>query len=176
MNALAAARWRWPPASPLAQIVARAWRPPSRSPAAQSPSPASGAVLIDDSYNANPGSVRAAIDTLARRAAEAGWCWATCASWAGRQWPACRGRRRAGRQGIDRPVTRRRAQRPRRARLRRGRARTSTPRRRWPTRCAAPRAGLRVLVKGSRGSRMERVVAALFDAAATRGGRCSHAA
>ena len=37
-----------------------------------------GAVLIDDSYNANPGSVAAAIATLApEQAARPGWCSAT---------------------------------------------------------------------------------------------------
>ena len=41
--------------------------------------------ILDDTYNANPASVAAALETLgARRATGAGgwWCWATCSSWA----------------------------------------------------------------------------------------------
>ena len=41
--------------------------------------------ILDDTYNANPTSVRAALDTLRRRRATRGggwWCWATCSSWA----------------------------------------------------------------------------------------------
>ena len=41
---------------------------------------ASGATFIDDTYNANPDSVTAAIDVLRYRPANACWCWATWAS------------------------------------------------------------------------------------------------
>jgi UDP-N-acetylmuramoyl-tripeptide--D-alanyl-D-alanine ligase len=49
---------------------------PSRRSAACSASSRNGAVVIDDTYNANPDSVRAAIDVLAKPPRRACWCWA----------------------------------------------------------------------------------------------------
>ena len=46
---------------------------------------AEGIVLINDCYNANPMSMRAALDELAASAGRARWrCWVTCWSWAAR--------------------------------------------------------------------------------------------
>jgi UDP-N-acetylmuramoyl-tripeptide--D-alanyl-D-alanine ligase len=57
-----------------------------RSVAACSASSRNGAVVIDDTYNANPDSVRAAIDVLAKPPRRACWCWAIWAkSAAGRE-------------------------------------------------------------------------------------------
>jgi UDP-N-acetylmuramoyl-tripeptide--D-alanyl-D-alanine ligase len=77
---------RWPPSR-------AGWRPSSRSRAARAPGVCGcGAAphLVDDTYNANPDSVRAAIDVLAELPARACWCWATWARWAtrGRQFHA----------------------------------------------------------------------------------------
>ena len=47
-----------------------------------------GATVIDDCYNANPGSVRAAIDLLAAVPGGAPWCWERCENWARQRGPA----------------------------------------------------------------------------------------
>ena len=73
--------------------------------------------VIDDTYNANPDSVRAAIDVLARHRARAVSCWATWAKWA-RKGPAFH--REIGAYARERghraPVRGRRLARRRRAR------------------------------------------------------------
>ena len=86
-NALAAASLRWAgdraeeiTSTGLAAAAPSAMRLDIASPA--------GAVLVDDSYNANPGSLNAAIDTLAAGGDSArGWCSATCANSA--RTPSC---------------------------------------------------------------------------------------
>jgi hypothetical protein len=82
--------WRWPPVS-LA-LIGR----PGRSAAGAGPPVAhqlrNGAVLIDDSYNANPGSLAAAIDALAA-APEEGWLvLGDMRERSGRRGAACAGR------------------------------------------------------------------------------------
>jgi UDP-N-acetylmuramoyl-tripeptide--D-alanyl-D-alanine ligase len=48
--------------------------------------------LVDDTYNANPDSVRAAIEVLPPCPRRACWCWATWARWATRDRPSTRRR------------------------------------------------------------------------------------
>ena len=67
-NALAATAARWPPASPLADIVRglEAFAPvKGRSQLKSLRRGGRTLTLVDDTYNANPDSVRAAIDVLA---------------------------------------------------------------------------------------------------------------
>lgn len=64
-NALAAAAVTAALGVPLARIAQGLAQAPAVAGRLRRQSLADGAVLIDDSYNANPGSVRAAIDTLA---------------------------------------------------------------------------------------------------------------
>ena len=129
------------------------------------PRAAAARALIDDTYNANPDSVRAAIAVLAPAAGQAAcWCWATWASSAPtrRALHAEVGEPRA-RAGIERLFT----LGERRAR----RARVSAPAphfTRIEDLLAAVRVAARpdttVLVKGSRFMQMERVVPFAVDA------------
>ena len=125
---------------------------------------ASGAQIIDDSYNANPGSVRAAIDTLA---SSAGPAWLVLGDMRelgpdGEALHAAVGAhaRAQGLSGLftvgDLAAAATRAF---------GEGAQHFDSQEALAQALRPRlsAGLRVLVKGSRGSRMERVVAALFD-------------
>jgi UDP-N-acetylmuramoyl-tripeptide--D-alanyl-D-alanine ligase len=133
---------------------------------------ASGAQIIDDSYNANPGSVRAAIDTLAASSGPA-WLVQSGPAWLvlgdmrelgpdGEALHAAVGAhaRAQGLAGLftvgDLAAAASRAF---------GEGAQHFDSQEALAQALRPRlsAGLRVLVKGSRGSRMERVVAALFD-------------
>ena len=126
-----------------------------------------GAVLIDDSYNANPGSLAAAIDTLVRRRRR-GLAGARRHARTRRRCrgAACRGRApRARRAGIARlytlgPLSAARGARPS-ATARRISNRTTH----WPMRCARDlrAAACACLVKGSRGSAMDRIVDRLLS-------------
>ena len=134
---------------------ARASRSPGRLVTHRLPS---GAVLIDDSYNANPGSLDAAIDTLAASGDEA-------LAGARRHARTRRGRRSAARRsrppregrGHRAPVRARPAERARGARP------SATAATHFDTHAALAEAlrragcaqGVRVLVKGSRGSAMD---------------------
>lgn len=137
---------------------------------------ASGAEIIDDSYNANPGSVRAAIDTLAAGGTAA---WLVLGDMrelgpdAERLHAEVGAHARA--QGLAGVFTvgtlaaaasRAFGEGGQHFETQEALAEALRPR-------LAP--GLRVLVKGSRGSRMERVVAALFDGQGTSPGG-AHAA
>ena len=129
-----------------------------------------GALLIDDSYNANPGSLNAAIDTLATAPGER-WLVLGDMRELGVDGEALHAEagRRAKAAGIGRLLT-----------LGTLSAAASTAFGAGATHFAthadiaeAIRAGLRpdlrVLVKGSRGSAMDRVVKALLDAVGTQG-------
>ena len=64
--------------------------------------------LVNDCYNANPMSMRAAIDDLARPPRRAGWpCWETCSSWVTRRGRVCTARwaRYAAARGVEVLVT-----------------------------------------------------------------------
>lgn len=127
---------------------------------------ASGAQIIDDSYNANPGSVRAAIDTLA---ASPGPAWLVLGDMRelgpdGEALHAAIGAH-ARAQGLAGVFTV--GELSAAASRAFGEGAQHFESQEALARALRPRlaAGLRVLVKGSRGSRMERVVAALFDEA-----------
>lgn len=136
----------------------------------------SGALVIDDSYNANPGSVRAAIDTLAAAGQEA--------------WLVLGDMRELGSDAepLHAEIGAHARAQGLQALLTVGDLAAAASRafgegaRHFDSQEALTEAlqgelktGLRVLVKGSRGSRMDRVVAALFDAAAAGNGG-AHAA
>ena len=149
-----------------------------------------GVVLIDDSYNANPGSLAAAIDTLAAAGSEA---WLVLGDMRelgdGGEALHAEAGRRAKAAGISSPVHARRAERRGRS-LRSAKARAVSNRTpHWSKRCARiwsllppkgtscawelePARRVRCLVKGSRGSAMDRIVAALLST----GEDASHAA
>lgn len=126
---------------------------------------ASGATLIDDSYNANPGSLAAAIDTLASTGAGQAWLVLGDMRELGDDAPAMHAEigRRAKAAGIARLYTL--------GGLSAHAARAFGPdAQHFDDHDALAHAlagglqpGVRVLVKGSRGSRMDRVVQALLD-------------
>ncbi|MCK7493900.1 MAG: hypothetical protein MZW92_23420 [Comamonadaceae bacterium] len=172
---------RWPP-PPARWPPARRWRAVGAGLAAFEPVAGRSqrcalrwrgarVTLVDDSYNANPDSVRAAIDVLADAARRrAGWCWATWARSA-TQGPAFHAevgayaRAARHRRAVDAPA--RCAAAPRAFGAGARTSPTST------ALVAALRATRRpaasVLVKGSRFMQMERVVQALQRARSARG-------
>lgn len=122
----------------------------------------SGALLIDDSYNANPDSVRAAIDVLAR-APGTRWLVLGDMGEVGAEGPSFH--REVGAYARERGIDRLEAT----GALARHAADAFGPGARWHADvdalvsavAPAARAGVAILVKGSRFMRMERVVAAL---------------
>ena len=123
-----------------------------------------GAVVINDCYNANPLSMRAALDDLATQAPAGGAspCSGTCWSWARRGRPHRDDRGVRGAAGVDvlvavGPRAARHARRVRRRVARVGRRAPRPPRSR-PSSCAP---GDVVLVKASRGIGLETVAEAL---------------
>ena len=144
---------------------------------------ANGAVLVDDSYNANPGSIAAAIDTLAAAGGEA-WLVLGDMRELGAEGEALHADvgRRAKAAGISRLYTLGPLSAAAAAAFAEG-ARsfdshaTLTEALRADLQQIAQPQGLRFLVKGSRGSAMERVVAALLATGSpNRGEGTSHAA
>lgn len=132
----------------------------------------SGALLIDDSYNANPGSLKAAIDTLA---AAGGESWLVLGDMRELGPRALELHAECGRHaraaGIARLWTNGELAVAAAEAFGEGAAAFDTQEALVAALAPQLRAGLRVLVKGSRGSRMDAVVAALFAA-----GEAGHAA
>jgi UDP-N-acetylmuramoyl-tripeptide--D-alanyl-D-alanine ligase len=178
MNALAAAALAFAAGAPL-EAIAAGLRDAPRVPGRQTPHRlGNGALLIDDSYNANPGSVQAALATLALGAGEA--------------WLVLGDMRELG--GGARHLHAEIGDAAREAGIRRlftvGELSEAASRafgpgaRHYESQEAlidalrhellapADASGLRCLVKGSRGSRMDRIVTALLPGA----GEASHAA
>ena len=135
-----------------------------------------GALLIDDSYNANPGSLNAAIDTLA---AAPGERWLVLGDMRELGVDAEALHAEAGRRAKTAGVTRLLTLGPLSAAASTAFGEGATHFGSHADVAAAIHAalhpGLRVLVKGSRGSAMDRVVKALLDATGTQG-ESSHAA
>ena len=162
-NALAAAAAALAAGAPL-EAVARglaAFRPVAgRLVAARA---ASGALVIDDSYNANPDSVRAAIDVLARAPGQRRLALGDMGE-VGAEGPAFH--REIGAYARERGIDRLDATGP----LARQAVEAFGAGARWHADTAAlaavlapeAREGVTILVKGSRFMRMERVVAALI--------------
>ena len=148
----------------------------------------SGAVLVDDSYNANPGSLAAAIDTLAASGAEA-WLVLGDMRELGADEAALHAE--AGRRAKEAGIARLYALGPLSAEAARAYGESARhfashaeladalhgDLRHADALRASPQRGVRVLVKGSRGSAMDRIVKALLasDAAADKG-EATHAA
>jgi UDP-N-acetylmuramoyl-tripeptide--D-alanyl-D-alanine ligase len=122
----------------------------------------SGATIIDDTYNANPDSVRAAIDVLAACPAPPCWCLATWVKWASRAPTSTAKWARMRAQGKSRACWRlvKRAGMPSRHSARVGGTSIRS------NHCCPSIQGRSILVKGSRFMKMERVVAALTGVAA----------
>ncbi len=122
----------------------------------------SGAVLIDDSYNANPGSLAAAIDTLAAGGGEA---WLVLGDMrelgADAQAMHAEAGRRAKGAGIRRLYTLGPYSAAAAAAFGEGAAHFESHAELAQTLRSELHDGVRVLVKGSRGSAMDRIVAAL---------------
>jgi UDP-N-acetylmuramoyl-tripeptide--D-alanyl-D-alanine ligase len=131
---------------------------------------ASGAAVIDDTYNANPDSVRAAIDVLAS-APSPRWLVLGDMGEVGAHGPAFH--REAGayarERGIDRLLTTGTLAADAAAAFGAGAEHFATPEALVDHLTAVARAGATVLVKGSRFMRMERVVAALVARSAVEG-------
>jgi UDP-N-acetylmuramoyl-tripeptide--D-alanyl-D-alanine ligase len=166
MNALAAAGLALAAGIDLVQIaegLEQAQGVPGRLSARAHPS---GAQIIDDSYNANPGSVEAAIDTLAGGCAEARWLVLGDMRELGPQaleLHAAIGRR-ARAAGIARLFTVGEHAAAAAHAFGAGAQHFDTQQALIEALRPGLAEGLQVLIKGSRGSAMERVVAALFDA------------
>ncbi len=132
----------------------------------------SGAVLIDDSYNANPGSLAAAIDTLAASGGE-GWLVLGDMRELGADEVALHAQ--VGRQAKNAGIARLYTLGPLSAEAARaygeGARGFASHAELADALHGELRAGVRVLVKGSRGSAMDRIVKALLasDAAADKG-------
>jgi UDP-N-acetylmuramoyl-tripeptide--D-alanyl-D-alanine ligase len=131
----------------------------------------SGAVLIDDTYNANPGSLAAALQTVAEAADEA---WLVLGDMRELGPAAAELHAQMGRQARAAGFTRLFAVGELAAQAARafGAGAETLPDQPALVEALRPRLGpaLRVLVKGSRGSRMEQVIAALLDPSAAGGG------
>jgi UDP-N-acetylmuramoyl-tripeptide--D-alanyl-D-alanine ligase len=130
-----------------------------------------GALLIDDSYNANPGSLNAAIDTLANAPGER---WLVLGDMRELGVDAEALHAEAGRRAKTAGITRLLTLGPLSAAASTAFGQGATHFESHAEVAAAIQAalhpGLRVLVKGSRGSAMDRVVKALLDATGTLGG------
>ncbi|MFN7183912.1 MAG: UDP-N-acetylmuramoyl-tripeptide--D-alanyl-D-alanine ligase [Thermomonas haemolytica] len=130
----------------------------------------SGALLIDDSYNANPNSLAAAIDTLAEGGGEA-WLVLGDMRELGEHEIALHAEAgaRARESGIARLYTLGPLSAHASAAFGRGAAHFETHEALLQALAPALRPGVRVLVKGSRGSAMDTIVAALLARDAARG-------
>jgi UDP-N-acetylmuramoyl-tripeptide--D-alanyl-D-alanine ligase len=131
---------------------------------------AGGALLVDDSYNANPGSLNAAIDTLASAPGER-WLVLGDMRELGVDAEALHAEagRRAKTAGITRLLTLGPLSAAASAAFGAGATHFDTHAAVAEAIRAGLRPDLRVLVKGSRGSAMDRVVKALLDMAGTQG-------
>ncbi|RPE79527.1 UDP-N-acetylmuramoyl-tripeptide--D-alanyl-D-alanine ligase [Vulcaniibacterium tengchongense] len=180
-NALAAASIAFAAGAPLATVAEglAAARPVAGRLATHALR--SGAVLIDDSYNANPGSLAAAIETLAEAGRGAGGeAWLVLGDMRELGADAAGMHAEVGRRARAAGVTRLFALGPFSAHAARAFGDGAARYERHDTLAEALRAqlrgGVRVLVKGSRGSAMDKIVTALLAADAREAGGDDHAA